>query len=79
MNRADAIVMCYSDGRPPVRRRDVVRDNQQTMRREFLSVDGQTVTGWVTMDAIEQLRAQPNPRHRPDPWGTYARKPLSTQ
>lgn len=64
-NSPDRVVVAYSDGRPPLRARDLIRDNEQTMCREYMGLDGKVHT-WVSVKEIEHRGS----RH--ERWGTYA-------
>jgi len=61
----DDSVVIYSDGRPSLTRRDCTVDNYTTMRREYLSVDGQ-VTSSMSAAAVMAKYGPPQL-----PWGTY--------
>lgn len=67
LNDDDAVVV-FTDGRPSLLRRDLIRDNMIMMRREWLSTDLQTVTAWTTASAIEQMRVYNN---KMMPFGHY--------
>ena len=63
----DRVVVVYSDGRPPLRARDLIRDNEQNMCREYLGLDGKVHT-WVSATEV----CYKGSRH--EPWGTYKKE-----
>ena len=66
-NSPDRVVVLYSDGRPPLLARDLIRDNEQTMCREYLRLDGKVHTS-VSVKVVCHKGS------RYEPWGTYRKE-----
>lgn len=67
MRKPSDKVVIFSDGRPALTRRDLIVDNPQTFRREYLNMDRTEVTSWISAEALMQK----GPLDL-EPWGTYS-------